>query len=80
MVGIIRSKKIILKYKMLNLDDIVSNKKKSSSENDDWPFRIIGPSGSGKTNALLHLINKSDPIDKIYLYAKDTDVKKNINI
>ena len=35
---------------MLNLDNIVSNKKKSSSENDDWPFRmlIIGPSGSGK--------------------------------
>ena len=31
---------------MLNLDNIVSNKKKSSSENDDWPFRmlIIGPS------------------------------------
>ena len=60
---------------MLNLDDIVSNKKKSSSENDDWPFRmlIIGPSGSGKTNILLHLINKFHPIDKIYLYAKDTD-------
>ena len=58
---------------MLNLDDIVSNKKKSSSENDDWPFRmlIIGPSGSGKTNTLLHLINKLDPIDQIYLYAKD---------
>ena len=58
---------------MLNLDDIVSNKKKSSSENDDWPFRmlIIGPSGSGKTNTLLHLINKLHPIDKIYLYAKD---------
>ena len=37
---------------MLNLDDIVNNKKKSSSENDDWPFRmlVIGPSGSGKTN------------------------------
>ena len=37
---------------MLNLDDIVINKKKSSSENDDWPFRmlIIGPSCSGKTN------------------------------
>ena len=30
---------------MLNLDNIVSNKKKVSSENDDWPFRmlIIGP-------------------------------------
>ena len=32
---------------------------------------IIGPSGSGKTNTLLHLINNSHPIDKIYLYAKD---------
>ena len=60
---------------MLNLDDIVSNKKKSSSENDDWPFRmlIIGPSASGKTNTLLHLIDKFHPIDKIYLYAKDSD-------
>ena len=65
-------------YKMLNLDDIVSNKKKSSSEKDDWPFRmlIIGPSGSGKTNTLLHLIDKFHPIDKIYLYAKDTDEEK----
>ena len=63
---------------MLNLDDIVINKKKSSSENDDQPFRmlIIGPSGSGKTNTLLHLINKFHPIDKIYLYAKDTHEKK----
>ena len=32
---------------------------------------IIGPSGSGKTNVLLHLINNLNPIDKIYLYAKD---------
>ena len=63
---------------MLNLDNIVSNKKKSSSENDDWPFRmlIIGPSGSGKTNTLLHLIDKFHPIDKIYLYVKDTDEEK----
>ena len=54
---------------MLNLDNIVSNKKKSSSENDGWPFRmlVIGPSGSVKTNALLHLIETFDPIDKIYL-------------
>ena len=63
---------------MLNLDNIVSNKKKSSSENDGWPFRIliIGPSGSGKTNTLLHLIDKFHHIDKIYLYAKDTDEDK----
>ena len=75
MVGIIRSK-IILKYKMLNLDDIVSNKKEN--KDNDWPFRmlIIGSSGSGKTNTLLHLINNFRPIDKIYLYAKDTDEKK----
>ena len=37
---------------------------------------IIGPSGSGKTNTLLNLINNFHPIDKIYLYAKDTDEKK----
>ena len=78
LVGIIRSK-IILQYKILNLDYIVSNKKGSSSlENNIWPFGklIIGPSGSGKTNTLLHLINNFYPIDKIYLYAKDTDEKK----
>ena len=63
---------------MLNLDNIVSNKKKSSSEHNDWPctMLIIGPSGSGKTNNLLHLIDKFHPIDKIYLYAKDTDEEK----
>ena len=35
---------------------------------------IIGPSRSGKTNVLLNLIqkqNNNNPIDKIYLYAKD---------
>ena len=58
---------------MLNLDNIISNKKKSPLEDNNWPFRmlIIGPSGSGKTNTLLHLINNLHPIDKIYLYAKD---------
>ena len=63
---------------MLNLDNIVSNNKKSSSGKDDWPFRmlIIGPSGSGKTNTLLHLVDEFHPIDKIYLYAKDTDEDK----
>ena len=61
---------------MLNLDDIVSNKKEN--KNNDWPFRmlIIGPSGSGKTNTLLHLINNFHPIDKIYLYTKDTNERK----
>ena len=46
-------------YKMLILDNIVSNDNTSSLEDNDWPFRmlIIGPSGSGKTNTLLHLIN-----------------------
>ena len=58
---------------MLNLDNAVSNKNTSFSEDNNWPFRmlIIGPSGSGKTNTLLHLINNLHPIDKIYLYAKD---------
>ena len=56
---------------MLNLDNIVSNKKENKDNN--WPFRmlIIRPSGSGKTNTLLHLISNLHPIDKIYLYAKD---------
>ena len=55
---------------MLNLDNIVSNE---TINNINWPFRmlIIGPSGSSKTNVLLHLINNLNPIDKIYLYAKD---------
>ena len=62
---------------MLNLDDIVSKKRRSLEQND-WPFRklIIGPSGSGKTNILLHLMDKFHPIDKIYLCAKDTDEGK----
>ena len=66
---------------MLNLDNIVSNNNtssledttgSSSSERNDWPFRmlIIGLSESSKTNTLLHLINNLHPIDKIYLYAK----------
>ena len=62
---------------MLNLDKICNNK----SDDENWPFRmlIIGPSGSGKTNTLLHLIqnlNKTTPVDKIYLYAKDLSESK----
>ena len=61
---------------MLNLDDIVSNKKEN--KDNDWSFimLIIGPSGSGKTNTFLHLLKNFHPIDKIYLDAKDTDEKK----
>ena len=65
---------------MLNLDNIVSNKKENKDNN--WPFRmlIIGPSGSGKTNTLLHLINNLHPVDKIYLYAKDIHEPKYENL
>ena len=61
---------------MLNLDDVVSNKKENKDHNSPFRMFIIGPSGSGKTNTLLHLINNFHPIDKIYLYAKDIDEKK----
>ena len=59
---------------MLNLGNIVSNKNENKDNN--WPFTmlIIGPLGSDKTNTLLHLIqnlNKTTPVDKIYLYDKD---------
>ena len=64
--------------KMLNVDNIVSNKNMSFSEDNNWLFRmlIVGPSGSGKTNTLLHLINNLHSIDKIYLYAKDIHESK----
>ena len=40
---------------------------------------IIGGSGTGKTYALCNLIKQKDnynPIDKIYLYAKDLSKSK----
>ena len=62
---------------MLNLDNIVSNKNISSSERNNWPFRmlIIGSSGSVKTNTLLHLINNLHPIDKIFICKRFTRTK-----
>ena len=71
-MGIIRSK-IILKHKMLNLDDIVSNK-------NDWPFTmlIIGPSGSGKTNTLFHLIKIFTLLIK-YIYTLKIQTKESTN-
>ena len=66
---------------MLNLDDIVSNKKENKDHN--WPFRmlIIGPSGSGKTNTLLHLINNFHPILLIkYIHTLKIRTRKSTNI
>ena len=65
---------------MLNLDNIVSNKNTSSSEDNDWPFRmlIIRPSDSGKTNTLPHLINNLHPTDKIYMLKIYTNQNMNI--
>ena len=76
-MGIIRSK-IILKYKMLNLDDIASNKKEN--KDNDWPFRmlIIGPSGSCKANTLLHLINNFILLIK-YIYTLKAEKNKSTN-
>ena len=64
---------------MFNLDVITNRNNKDDDKN--WPYRmlIIGPSGSGKTNALLNLIqkqNNNNPIDNIYLYAKDLSKPK----
>ena len=46
---------------MLNLDNIVSNKK--GNKDNNWPFKMLitGPSGSGKTNTLLRLIKQFTP-------------------
>ena len=70
---------------MINFDDYTNEN--IAEHNSKWPYipdhpyriLIIGGSGSGKTNALLNLINNHPDIDKIYLYAKDSN-EKNINI
>ena len=59
---------------MFNLDVITNKNNKHDDNNRPFRMLIIGPSGSGKTNALLNLIqkqNNNNPIDKMYLYAKD---------
>ena len=70
---------------MINLNSIKNKDNKRNREK--WPYipddlyRILinGGSGSGKTNTLLNLIkeqDKSDVIDKIYLYARDLNKPK----
>ena len=67
---------------MINLDSITNENNKD--HNEKWPYipnnpyrtLIIVVSGSGKTNALLHLINKQNDIDKIHLYARDLNKPK----
>ena len=65
---------------MLNLDNIVSNKKINKIKENNWPFRmlIIGPSGSGKTNTLLHLINSLNRIKYIFTLKICTTKSTNI--
>ena len=64
---------------MFNLDAITNRNNKDDDKN--WPYRMLttGPTASGKTNPLLNLMqkqNNSNPIDKIYLYAKDLSEPK----
>ena len=70
---------------MFNLDNITNENNKKHNEKwpniPDHPYKmlIIGGSGSGKTNALLNLVKEQDNdilIDKIYLYAKDSNEPK----
>ena len=67
---------------MTNFDDVIKKETKqhnpNSPESPNHPYRIliIGGSGSGKTNSLFSLINQQSDIDKIYLYAKDTNEEK----
>ena len=60
---------------MYSLDKITTK-----NDNKSWSYRmlIIGSgSGSGKANALLNLIQQdNNVIDKIYLYAKDSEELK----
>ena len=69
---------------MFNLDNIANEHKDSITKwpyIPDNPFRIliIWCSASGNTNVLLNLIKEQDsdnPVDKIYLYAKDLNEPK----
>ena len=70
---------------MFNIDAITNENNKDHNKKwpyiPDHPYRmlIIGGSEAGKTNVLLNLIKQQDncnPIDKIYLCAKDLSEPK----
>ena len=67
---------------MINFDDYVNENKIERNKNwpyiPDHPYRIliIGGSGSRETDLLLNLIENVPDIDKIYLYAKDSNEGK----
>ena len=64
---------------MSNLDAITNKNNKDDDKNRPYRILVTGLSGSGKTNALLNLIqkqNSNNPVDKIYLYAKDLSEPK----
>ena len=67
---------------MINLDNITNENNKKHNEKwsyiRDHPCTIIikGGSGSGKINALIHLMNEQNDIDKTYLYARDLNEPK----
>ena len=64
---------------MFNFEAITNKNNKDDEKNGPYRMFIIGPSGSEKTHALLNLIqkqNNNNPIDKVYLYAKDLSEPK----
>ena len=66
---------------MIDFDGV--RKENIKEHNPNWPqvpdhlhrILIIGGSGAGKTNSLFNLISRQPDIDKIYLYAKDQNIK-----
>ena len=67
---------------MINLDSITNENNKKHNEKwpyiADHPYRILifGGSESGETNTLYNLIHEQNDIDKIYLYARDSNEPK----
>ena len=74
-----RKKKKNRKKQMFNFDLTLKEYNPNWPKITDHPCQIliIGGSGPVKTNALLNLINHEPDINKMYLYAKDSDEPKN---